>query len=538
MLRLSRLPALSLTIVIAYSGCAPGVPRIVLHERVARPDRFVVMFFVDGLDPGRLQGQMASGGMPQVRRWFVDGGVEVRHAVSSVPAMTYPNTVSLMTGMFPGHHGVTGNQWFDRRRLEWSDYITLGGYLAANGDFACPTLYEMLPGRMTVNVQCTVRRGADHDVDTRVPTGLAWAVGLHESVDQYVAGCVSETAGLATRHGRWPDLVVFYFPGLDEAGHVHGPDSPAYERGLRNIDAQVGRVLEALQAAGLGDRMYGVLVSDHGHLATRGARRADVVGGLRAMGLRVHQGPVAGADAASRERQLSRFDAVVVDGSSRRMEIHLRGPGRWSEQPARAVVERIIGRSGAPGGLRGMEGVGMVCTRQGAGRVRVDSRRGSAWVERRVEGPRRLYRMRGADVTGYGVEPELRSFVEAGWHESREWLAATAASRYPDFVPQIVEYFDAPRRGDLLVFAADGWFFSGAAAGGHGGPQGEDMRIPLYFFGPGLPRGGKVACGRLVDVAPTVVEILHGESWNSQRGRGARRMDGESLLAALREAGR
>jgi hypothetical protein len=50
---------------------------------------------------------------------------------------------------------------------------------------------------------------------------------------------------------------------------------------------------------------------------------------------------------------------------------------------------------------------------------------------------------------------------------SREWLAATAASSHPDFVPQIVELFDSPRARSRDLCVAEG-VFAGHDRGEHG----------------------------------------------------------------------
>src|SRR5206468_12697440 len=135
------------------------------------------------------------------------------------------------------------------------------------------------------------------------------------------------------------------------------------------------------------------------------------------------------------------------------------------------------------------------CTQVCRGHVSVFSRHGTASFERRKpEREPAQYRLTfsqtpelpPADPLGYLGNPELRSFVAAGWHGSREWLDATAASKYPDFVPQIVEYFDSPRAGEILIFADEGWAFREHGRGEHGAALAADMHVPMFFAGPDL----------------------------------------------------
>ncbi len=96
--------------------------------------------------------------------------------------------------------------------------------------------------------------------------------------------------------------------------------------------------------------------------------------------------------------------------------------------------------------------------------------------------------------------------------DSRLWLAYTVADRYPDFVPQIVDLFDSPRAGNIVLFAAEGWDFSqDDPAGGHGSILPTEMRIPMLFAGPGIDAGATIPYGRLVDLAPTVLHLLGAE---------------------------
>src|SRR4051794_33667330 len=110
---------------VLTTGCADPRPlKINLSEAVERPSRSVIVFFVDGMDETRFNELLVRGELPHIADRFVNHGVRVDRAVSSFPSTTYPNAVSLITGRFPGHHGILGNRWFDRRTLEMPDYLS------------------------------------------------------------------------------------------------------------------------------------------------------------------------------------------------------------------------------------------------------------------------------------------------------------------------------------------------------------------------------------------------------------------------------
>ena len=50
--------------------------------------------------------------------------------------------------------------------------------------------------------------------------------------------------------------------------------------------------------------------------------------------------------------------------------------------------------------------------------------------------------------------------MPAGEHDAETWLALTADAAVPDFVVPMVELFDSPRAGDIMLVAERGWDFS------------------------------------------------------------------------------
>jgi len=524
---------------LVITGCGARPIRLNVDPKVERPDKSVVLFFVDGMDRNRLNDMLAKGRLPNIQRLFVDGGVRVDHAVTSIPAMTYPNTVSLLTGRFPGHHGIVGNQWFDRRYLASTDYIRPTMYKSGNFDFRFPTIYEMMRDLFTINVQCHTHRGATIAQTNTVLTGLAWSVGLFLNIDQLAGGSLEEVGEYVNRVGRWPSLLTFYFPGVDEIGHRNGSDSQAYGDALVNVDLQIKRITDALKQNGLLDRSTLVLVTDHGLPTAHSKKNFDLVDWLRKKrGLRVHRGAYFSPDYPSAFEYFQHVDAVVIDGSFRRLYVHLKGSGGWSRPVSPEDVQRLLTGSGdqvfSP--IWDLPCAELVCTSPSPGVARIWSRHGGATIERKIEGPAVIYRFLPAadgpgDPLGWAGDPKLDNFAKAGWHTSREWLAATAASRHPDFVPQIIEFFDSPRAGDLVIFSAPDWVFAGHDRGEHGSCLPEDMLIPMYFAGPGLPKGTSIPHARIVDMVPTLLDLL-GEGDRISRYN----MDGESLAPQLRSA--
>jgi len=532
-------------------GCASLRPPADLRGAGIRlPQRSAVIFFVDGVNHEVLDDLLARGELPSVHKWFVQRGVVVDQAVSSLPPITYAISTTMLTGMFPGHHGILGNRWFDRGTGALHDYGSARTYRAVNDDFTAPTIYEVLADQLSVNVQNHTRRGADVTMDHVVSSGIKWLTHRFSAVDHNVGRCMGDLRRAARRAGRWPTVVMTYFPGVDEVGHRDGPRSERYREAVRVADRAIGDVIEAYVAAGLADSTYFVLLSDHGMVENTALRSMNLVDWLRRHeGWRVLDTRRKPDRRRSPHPGMDRYDAVVINSAWRRAAIHLPGPCGWSCRPEPDELRRVAsasldGPDAGAGGLIGLDAVGLVCFPLREGVVRVLTKTGGATVERRRSPAGTQYRLLvDAEATrtaidartepfGYLADPNLAAFIEAGWHGSREWLEATAATRYPDFVPQVVEMFDSPRAGDLVVFAAEGWSLAEGGRGGHGSCLDEDMIVPMYFTGPDLPRGGRVATARLADVMPTIIELLgFGDRLSSLP-----HLDGESIAAQLRSA--
>ena len=515
--------ATAMSVVLAMAGCSYSTasrPRLADH--VERPQRNVVVFIGDGMDVQRLHELLDAGMLPNIHRTFVAGGVEVRDAVSSMPSVTYPNSSAIITGLYPGHHEIMGNFWFDRSRAVTRNYMTLATARDVNGDLMAPTIYDALADRFTVSILPQTHKGVVESIDLRGFFDWGWILGYYLAVDHEAGKAFPDVIDLANRVGRLPSLVVTYYPAIDELGHRYGPDSEEFLAAMVDLDQTVGRVTATIEELGLSSSTYYALIADHGMVPARVSpsekrvQCCDFIGWLKKdRGLKLLDRSLDDASYADRLEKLRTYDAVASVDAGRVAMIHLRSKGDWLHRPSPDEVRAWAMQTPA---IHEQPAVEMVASRGGTGQAGVDqvkvwSRHGSLTVERRVNDGRKQYR-----ITDYVGGEGLHSCLFFGaygddgtWHDSREWLVASASSRYPDFVAQVVEMFDSPRTGDLVVFAADGWLLYPNEAAGHGSVLHRDMFVPMFFAGPDLPAGGQIAFGRLVDFTPTLLGLL-GES--------------------------
>lgn len=187
-------------------------------------------------------------------------GVRADRLIPTYPTKTFPAHYSMATGLYAENHGLVGNRFRDPER--GALYQLSDREAVEDG-----TWYRGEPIWVTAERQ-GMRTAAYHFVGTEGDVGgvrpTRW-YRYHDDVtrDQRVD---SVLAWLALPESERPHLITFYFPDLDHVGHDHGPESPEVARAIEAVDASLGRLIDGIDALPHGDRVYLVVVSDHGML--------------------------------------------------------------------------------------------------------------------------------------------------------------------------------------------------------------------------------------------------------------------------------
>src|SRR5258708_3892712 len=155
--------AASLSAALALGACTIHTRTHSAVEKIpaAEGARSVCVLFFDGLSTEAFESLLAQGALPELKKEVVDRGLSFEAAVASVPSETYPNLSSMLTGLFPGHHGIPANIWLDRRLHRRESHTNIFRSFSATL-FLEPralTLYERLP-HDTVSIGSPIARGA------------------------------------------------------------------------------------------------------------------------------------------------------------------------------------------------------------------------------------------------------------------------------------------------------------------------------------------------------------------------------------------
>ena len=279
------------------------------HAPPSSPGHPPILFLaLDGVNRALIYDMLKSGELPKLTDLLSGEGNKFPHAyfddnlLSTMPSSTMAAWTTVITGLPPAEHGVTGNEFFIREDcrlgspapVSFNDSkptieIYTDGYL--NKLVEVPTVYEtmrkcepdiliwvalhhlysgadrMLFATSTVMAHALeeglIRAGKFATPQTEPPDRTAF-----EMLDKDV---VSKVESALDEKGPVPDVLTVYLSGTDLYAHVaeEGPDK-AQRAYLKDVaDAAIGGLADKLRSRNaLSDRWI-VLTSDHGHTPVR-----------------------------------------------------------------------------------------------------------------------------------------------------------------------------------------------------------------------------------------------------------------------------
>lgn len=185
-------------------------------------------------------------------------GVRATAMQPSFPSLTFPNHYTLATGMYPSHHGLVDNHFYDRKR----DAIYKVGNREAVEE---GTWYGGLPLWVLAEKQQMVSAsyfwvGSESAIQNIRPT-YYFKYQEKTGIDQRIQTVVN---WLQLPVEQRPHLITFYFPEVDHMGHRYGPESDSVRNAVQFVDAAIGRMQEAVNKLNL--PVSFIIVSDHGML--------------------------------------------------------------------------------------------------------------------------------------------------------------------------------------------------------------------------------------------------------------------------------
>jgi predicted AlkP superfamily pyrophosphatase or phosphodiesterase len=186
-------------------------------------------------------------------------GVAARGLIPVFPSNTFPNHYSIVTGLYPAHHGIVNNDFFDpalgllfrynqptARDPRWWGGEPIWSTAIKQGRKAAASFWV----------------GSEMEISGLRPTfwrNYDYSFPFEKRMEELVGW-------LKLPPAERPGVIVVYFEETNAAGHRFGPDSPQLVAAVKLSDEHVATLLARVRAEGIEPNL--MIVSDHGMTAT------------------------------------------------------------------------------------------------------------------------------------------------------------------------------------------------------------------------------------------------------------------------------
>lgn len=185
-----------------------------------------------------------------------DSGSYAGSLLPVYPTTTFPNHLSLVTGMYPAHHGIVENNFYDPVRK--APYVFRNPAASGDGTWYLAKPLWILAEQQGMRTACMFWPSSDAEISGTRPTYYF----KYSSSFPYEDRVKQVLEWLRLPAAERPHLITLYFSLVDEEGHAKGPDSDEVKAAVQKLDAVIGRLMAGLDELKLPVNV--ILASDHG----------------------------------------------------------------------------------------------------------------------------------------------------------------------------------------------------------------------------------------------------------------------------------
>ncbi|MEZ5361397.1 MAG: ectonucleotide pyrophosphatase/phosphodiesterase [Bryobacterales bacterium] len=244
----------------------------------------VVLVSIDGFAAYHLLNAELE--LPNIRR-LIREGAWAASSETVFPSVTHPSHTTILTGVEPRLHGVLSNSLTNQKtgetfhptnkpRTEIVTVDTLFDAAKKKGLSTASFFWPETKDDPSVDFNIPEVFTDDHKGDIRavkksvldeltkagVPIDLYFE--WYGSERMPAADMILADAAAYTIKTRKPGLLAIHILATDEAQHTYGPHHYEAQAALTNADACVGKLMEAVEEAGLKDSTTFIVTADHG----------------------------------------------------------------------------------------------------------------------------------------------------------------------------------------------------------------------------------------------------------------------------------
>jgi alkaline phosphatase D len=270
----SALASLALLLGLAAAGAAQqgsgfnaALPLVHVdngtNSAAAQKAHYVVLVSLDGFrwDYAKRDGATHLLALGKQGVWAPEG------MLPSYPSLTFPNHFTIVTGLYPEHHGLVANSFYDETKQ--AKYAISDPKAVTDGSWYSGVPLWSLAESQGMRTACLFWPGSEAQIAGFRPTWYARFDGKTEATDAVQQARIDNAAALLRLpESERPHFITIYYSEPDHEGHEYGPDAPETKAAAVKMDTMVGKLKTALDATGLPIDM--VVISDHGMIKVEG----------------------------------------------------------------------------------------------------------------------------------------------------------------------------------------------------------------------------------------------------------------------------
>jgi len=189
---------------------------------------------------------------------IASAGVKVKSLIPAFPSKTFPNHYTLATGLYPDHHGIVQNNFYDPATDR--SYNLKNRAMVQDGSFYGGEPIWNTAEKQGVRSASYFWVGSEANIQGMRPS--IWKEYKHDLPFEQRFDTVISWLSLPESHR--PRLILFYFHEPDAVGHEYGPESENTRETVEKIDQMLGKFITRLKATGVFKQINFIIVSDHG----------------------------------------------------------------------------------------------------------------------------------------------------------------------------------------------------------------------------------------------------------------------------------
>jgi predicted AlkP superfamily pyrophosphatase or phosphodiesterase len=262
-------------LVVALSVCAwaqgpalnPALPLVHTdngpNSAAAQKAHYLVLVSLDGFrwDYARRDGAAHLLALGKRGVWAPQG------MLPSFPSLTFPNHFTIVTGLYPEHHGLVANSFYDETKQ--ARYAMNDTAVVTDGSwYSGVPLWSLAEGQ-GMRTACLFWPGSEAEVAGHRPTWYAKFDNKTQATDEVQQARIDDAVALLKLPDTdRPHFITIYYSEPDHEGHQFGPDASETKAAALKMDGVVAKLKAALDATRLPIDL--VVISDHGMVKIEG----------------------------------------------------------------------------------------------------------------------------------------------------------------------------------------------------------------------------------------------------------------------------